>query len=42
VDPNEVLSPQWRRRIGFTDDVLTLTSFDEQQQITAVSTWRRN
>jgi hypothetical protein len=41
VDPNEVLSPERRRRFEFTADVLKLSSFDAQGTVTAISTWRR-
>ena len=41
VDPNEVLSPERRRRYEIADDVLTLSSFNERGQVTAVATWRR-
>jgi hypothetical protein len=41
VDPNEVLSPERRRRYAFEGDRLTLSSFDAKGQVTAISTWRR-
>jgi hypothetical protein len=41
VDPNEVLAPDRRRRYEFTADLLKLTSFDAQGNVTAISTWRR-
>jgi hypothetical protein len=41
VDPNEVLSPDRRRRYAFEGDVLRLSSFDDKGQVTAVATWRR-
>jgi hypothetical protein len=41
VDPNEVLSPDRRRRYEFEADVLKLSSFDAQGNVTAISTWRR-
>jgi hypothetical protein len=41
VDPNEVLAPDRRRRYAFEGDVLRLSSFDEKDQVTAISTWRR-
>ena len=41
VDPNEVLSPEHRRKYEFEGDMLTLTSFNAQGQPTAVSKWRR-
>jgi hypothetical protein len=41
VDPNEVLSPERRRKFEFDADLLKLSSIDERGDITAVSTWRR-
>ena len=41
VDPNEVLSPERRRRFEVDAETLTLSSFDELGEITAVTTWRR-
>lgn len=41
VDPNEVLSPQFRRRFAFEADTLRLSSFDDQGRVMAISTWRR-
>jgi len=41
VDPNEVLSPDRRRKFEMTADTLKLSSMDEHGAITAVSTWRR-
>jgi hypothetical protein len=41
VDPDEVLSPERRRRYEIVDDTLTLSSLDEQGQVTAIATWRR-
>ena len=41
VDPNEVLAPERRRRYEIAGDVLTLSSFNERGQVTAISTWRR-
>ena len=41
VDPNEVLSPERRRRFEVTDDTLKLSSMDERGDVTAISTWRR-
>jgi hypothetical protein len=41
VDPAEVLAPERRRRFAFDADLLTLSSFDERGDITAISTWRR-
>ena len=41
VDPNEVLSPERRRKFAFDADLLKLSSIDERGDVTAVSTWRR-
>jgi hypothetical protein len=41
VNPDEVLSPELRRRYEFTDDKLTLSSFNDQGQVTAITTWHR-
>jgi len=41
VNPDEVLAPERRRRYAFEADLLTLSSFDEKEVVTAVSTWRR-
>ena len=41
VDPNEVLSPERRRRFEFDADLLKLSSIDERGEVTAISTWRR-
>jgi hypothetical protein len=41
VDPNEVLSPDRRRRFEFDADLLKLSSFDAQGTVTAIATWRR-
>jgi hypothetical protein len=41
VDPNEVLSPERRRRFVFEADLLKLSSFDDRGAVTAVATWRR-
>jgi hypothetical protein len=41
VNPDEVLSPDRRRRFEFDADVLKLSSFDAQGNVTAISTWRR-
>jgi len=41
VDPNEVLSPERRRRFEVTDDTLKLSSMDARGEVTAISTWRR-
>jgi hypothetical protein len=42
VDPNEVLSPERRRRYKFEGvDKLTLESFDAKGEVTAISVWKR-
>jgi hypothetical protein len=42
VDPNEVLSPEQRRKYEFTTiDGLKLTSVDANGAVTAVSVWKR-
>jgi len=41
VNPDEVLAPDRRRRYEFDADVLKLSSFDAQGNVTAISTWRR-
>jgi hypothetical protein len=42
VDPNDVISPDRRRKYEFTDaEHLTLTSFDRSGQITAIAVWKR-
>jgi hypothetical protein len=41
VDPNEVLSPERRRKYAFTIDSLTLTSFDAKGQVASISVWKR-
>ena len=41
VDPNEVLNPERRRRFSVEHEILTLSSFDDHERITAISTWRR-
>jgi hypothetical protein len=41
VNPDEVLSPERRRRYEFEADVLKLSSIDGQGNVTAISTWRR-
>ena len=41
VDPNEVLSPDRRRRFEFEADLLKLSSFDAQGTVTAIAKWRR-
>jgi len=41
VNPDEVLSPDRRRRYEFDADVMKLSSFDAQGNVTAVATWRR-
>jgi hypothetical protein len=41
VTPDEVLSPERRRRYTVDANTLTLSSFDEKGTVTAISTWRR-
>jgi len=41
VNPDEVLSPERRRRYEVDADTLKLSSFDERGQVTAISSWRR-
>jgi len=41
VDPNEVLSPDRRRKYEFVDDTLKLSSMDAKGAITAISTWKK-
>jgi len=42
VDPNEVLSPDQRRKYEFdTFDTLKLSTFDASGTVTAVTNWRR-
>jgi len=42
VDPNEVLSPERRRKYQFEGvDRLTLTAFDAKGQVTSISVWKR-
>ena len=41
ANPDEVLSPERRRRFAIAADTLTLSSIDEQGAVTAVTTWRR-
>jgi hypothetical protein len=41
VDPDEVLSPDRRRRYELDANTLKLSSVDDQGQVTAISTWRR-
>lgn len=41
ANPDEVLSPERRRRYTIADNVLTLSSFDDTGAVTAVATWRR-
>jgi len=41
VDPNEVLAPERRRKYEFREDMLRLSSFNTQGQVTAISTWKR-
>jgi hypothetical protein len=41
VNPDEVLAPDRRRRYVLEANLLTLSSFDERGEVTAVTTWRR-
>ena len=41
VNPGEVLAPERRRRFDIQGDTLTLSSFDDRKQVTAVTTWHR-
>jgi hypothetical protein len=41
VNPDEVLAPDRRRRYVLDANLLTLSSFDEKGEVTAVTTWRR-
>jgi hypothetical protein len=41
VDPNEVLSPERRRRFEFSENSLTLSAFDDKGQVTSVAVWHR-
>ena len=41
VDPNEVLSPERRRRFELDADLLKLSSFDAQGTVTAIAMCRR-
>jgi len=41
ADPNEVLAIERRRQFKIDGDALTLSSLDEQNQVTAVATWHR-
>ena len=41
VDPNEVLSPERRRRFEFGENSLTLSAFDDKGQVTSVAVWHR-
>ncbi len=41
VDPDQVLSPERRRRYAFSGDTLTLSSIDAAGNVTATSVWRR-
>jgi len=43
VDPNEVLTPDRRRKYEFVGgEELKLTTFDARGQVTAISTWKRH
>jgi hypothetical protein len=41
VNPDEVLSPERRRRYEINQGTMTLSSFDDSGRVTAVTTWRR-
>jgi hypothetical protein len=41
ANPDEVLSPERRRRYELDADTLRLSSFDDHGQVTAIATWRR-
>jgi len=41
VNPDEVLSPEWRRRFEVNAGLLTLSSFDDTGAVTTISTWRK-
>jgi hypothetical protein len=41
VNPDEVLSPERKRRFEVNLDTLKLSSFDEKGEITAITTWQR-
>ena len=41
VNPDEVLSPEWRRRYLVEADTLTLSSMNARGDVTAISTWHR-
>jgi len=41
VDPDEVLSVDRRRRFELGANTLTLSSFDDQGRVTAISSWRK-
>ncbi len=41
ANPDEVLSPERRRRFEVNADILTLSSFDDRGEVTAITTWRR-
>ncbi len=41
VNPDEVLSPERRRRYEINAGVMTLSSFDASGRVTAIATWRR-
>jgi hypothetical protein len=41
VDPNEVLTPDRRRKYEFVGEELKLTTFDAKGQVTAISSWKR-
>lgn len=41
ANPDEVLSPERRRKYVVTADTLTLSSFDDKGTVTAITTWKR-
>jgi hypothetical protein len=41
VNPDEVLSPERRRRFEFVGNDLKLSSYDAQGVVTAIATWQR-
>ena len=41
VNPDEVLSPERRRRYEINAELMTLSSFDASGRVTAIATWRK-
>ena len=41
ANPDEVLSPERRRKYVVTMDTLTLSSFDDKGTVTAITTWHK-